>query len=600
MKFKFLIGDILPISTVGQRTAAFAFGFAIARLAPGGPFVHFHLDQSSLAFIQVILPIATLFFCRLPLDIIVGTPLVMVWLGLVDQVTCVTIIAIAVTQRVILSPTYDWWASHVGWRLFSGPIWRHADRQWTYILHGLPLTVVSVLCLQSIDQLHRLTISAAMRYKLSPDLTFTAVMLLITSLGLAITIFIRQKWHAGDRAADDFLVELFWLLATALIATLPGVFSATWAPAMLAAIWFPILVVRARQQHHARSRTPDKALPSKTVKPQQSPSCWTRIKASDVSEPDGYEPISTYEASPIELPEVFEARRVAISHDGSVIAIAGRERVVTLKSTDGTVHSFSIASDRLAISGDGNRLAVSAGRIISILDLEDVSVARKLTCFRKPTNIALSGNGERVAAILSGRAWGGKPLIAWSVGTGCLLTEIFDGRDLIGLSFVPDGNAVSSSIHRARSLLVWDLHDGSELIELTHSSPPGRGALSQTVLAVAYQPSTGMGSMRYIGTAYGPCLCIWDAERRRLKYNFLHQPITIMHTVVFSPDGEFVASGTNRGVVLWGLVPGRFIARIDCPSTYIRFIDARTMLVSGTGGKDISRIPLDRVIESSI
>lgn len=127
---------------------------------------------------------------------------------------------------------------------------------------------------------------------------------------------------------------------------------------------------------------------------------------------------------------------------------------------------------------------------------------------------------------------------------------IFIGHSDITTSacFSPDNRKIASS-SRDGSIIIWDSNSGSRLFELTLSS-----LSSERVFDISYSPD-GL----HIAAAYGDGnIRIWNTNTYQLEKELEVREFPA-HTVSYSNNGRYIASGCSCDVILWDAQNGQMI-----------------------------------------
>jgi WD40 repeat protein len=216
--------------------------------------------------------------------------------------------------------------------------------------------------------------------------------------------------------------------------------------------------------------------------------------------------------------------------------------------------------------GDGKEIAFacSDGTII-IRDAERLDMKRILVASGRPLRgIRVSPKGDRFAAIhergpavLIGAGESDKPLPVAGVEVA---------RDT---AFFPDGSMVAI-VGDDVTLQVVGTSDGK---------PVFRGAGVPRALSVAWSPD---GALVALG---GGEAALWDAASWK-KLRDLKDPLGPVFSIAFSPDGRWVAGGTEGTLRLWSVATGEPAASLAAHDGQIRWVqfsaDSKRLVTAST------------------
>ncbi len=204
----------------------------------------------------------------------------------------------------------------------------------------------------------------------------------------------------------------------------------------------------------------------------------------------------------------------------------------------------------LTFSPDGE--TVATGNRSGVVWLWHVADGEQLAEFETPisewlTALAFSPDGETLAA----GHWDGTVFL-WRVRDGQLLHTLdpqFDYAKANDLAFSPDGEflAVAGGRHEREDVVqLWRVADGS-----IHQELP----LSQEGKAVAFSPDG-----RWLAAGSQAELALWELPELALRHTFDHfaqaEETDWITGLDFSPDSTLLAAGRWRGVLeLWQLEP---------------------------------------------
>lgn len=293
-------------------------------------------------------------------------------------------------------------------------------------------------------------------------------------------------------------------------------------------------------------------------------------------------------------PDFVSHFEIGKGHDAGVVALAMSRTADILASgaADGTVCLWDLfmgerKGEPFRLDGGGEITSVSLNADGHMLAASDYSVTEvwntdthELLFSGKGSNVAFSPDGSMMA--MTGRA----DVQVYSTADFSLINSFElplwgQYQSLSALAFLPDNKAVavgdSASHVWVRDCLTGDDVTGCEVLELSGAwrisalaiTPDGRKVLAASALGVNCWTLPGgvMQSFpsddvvesvsvspdsRYFATAdYMGVLKLYDIEERSRVFE---RRIVNVNRVLFSPDGEFMASGDIYGVVgVWPL-----------------------------------------------
>ncbi|MDY6804447.1 MAG: S-layer homology domain-containing protein [Cyanobacteriota bacterium] len=260
----------------------------------------------------------------------------------------------------------------------------------------------------------------------------------------------------------------------------------------------------------------------------------------------------------------------------------------------------------LAISIDGEILASSSGKEITLWELETGELLRTMSGHGgEVRTLAISPDGEAVAS-----GSGDGTIRFWNVETGELLDTISDAGWVTAVGFSDRGDKLLSSAN-GRSLQVWDVWRGRSLYSLNGIGPMafarngnlaatggGRRAIrlwdvpgAQLLRNIAI-PSSEEGATAIALTEDGKTLVhaisensrifVWNLEAGEIRHTLDGHEGEI-DAIVISPDGKLLASSSADGtIVLWDLDSGEMLKTIEGGGAIVFSPDSETLI--GVGG----------------
>ena len=326
---------------------------------------------------------------------------------------------------------------------------------------------------------------------------------------------------------------------------------------------------------------------------------------------------------------------VAFSPDGNTIASGSSDNTIilwdvatgTLKATlEG--HTGSVLS--VAFSPDGNTIASGAGGYVysggavavrdATVKLWDVATGTLKATLEGHTDrvnsIAFSPDGNTIASGSNGRFYYNPPahgdftitrgtIKLWEVATGTLKTTLgrfrmegasvdsdsmtgWDYGSIFDVTFSPDGKTIAST-HRDYSIVSHeDTHWTASSVTRT------LGVFLRAQLAVDAHGSMPFRSRMidddHVTETYRDVINLWDVASGAIKATLAGHTSAI-NSVVFSPDGKILASGSSDNTVkLWDVprqrqprAPKATLSNHGGTVTSVAFSPDGTRLASGCG-----------------
>lgn len=254
---------------------------------------------------------------------------------------------------------------------------------------------------------------------------------------------------------------------------------------------------------------------------------------------------------------------VAFASDGT-LATAGRDRVIRLWNTDGTLrnelpgHRIGVTS--LAFAADGNVL-VSGGHdgVIRLWDCKTSGELRRLEGHEADVRaVAISADGSRVVSASYDRT-----IRLWDGKTGKELRLLVTlKREGTAVAITPDGRRIVGGSVQGRARL-WDAETGDEAFDLDGGASYG-SPLTYSI----------DGAMLAGVDGYGDRLVVWESHTGAVRRIL---PFTVrVFGIAFSPNVNRVALARGDGTVQIH----RFVARRPIADS-----EEAWKLLSGTDGE---------------
>jgi WD40 repeat protein len=237
---------------------------------------------------------------------------------------------------------------------------------------------------------------------------------------------------------------------------------------------------------------------------------------------------------------------------------------------------------RLAFSPDGSLLATVGSD--NALELWQVDTGERLhsVVLRRPAaNLGFSPDGSTLAVELEGDL--DDPVELWDVSSG-ELRQTFSWSERAGpiyfVRFAPDWGTLAW-VSRA-TVLIMDAESGLEQAVLGHED---------YVDALAYSPDGTLAAITSAAEVAGEFLSVvvlWDVDSGRETALLFHaEPIT---GLAFSPDGGVLATATLDGTIgLWEIVEAERVVRlgdqVDVSRSLFFALDGRLLISVSIGGR---------------
>jgi WD40 repeat protein len=212
-------------------------------------------------------------------------------------------------------------------------------------------------------------------------------------------------------------------------------------------------------------------------------------------------------------------------------------------------HTAGVSS--IAYSPDGRRIVSgSDDGTIKVWDTERGCELRTLTGHAKAVpSIAYSPDGRRIAS----GSWDSTVRI-WDAESGRALCIIKGDGEVSSVAYSPDGRRIVSGSYDG-TIKVWDMENGRELRTLRGYGNwvVSEGVPLNCVISVVYSPD----GRRIVSGSYDGTIKIWDAESGR-ELRTLMGHTGAVYSMAYSPDGRRIVSGSFDGTIkIWDAESGR-------------------------------------------
>jgi WD40 repeat protein len=288
-----------------------------------------------------------------------------------------------------------------------------------------------------------------------------------------------------------------------------------------------------------------------------------------------------------------EALQIAIEDFGSLTGHALADESLALSFEEQGVQLWTLPEGeegsalpaearQLAFSPDGSLLAtVGSDNALELWQVDTGERLHRVVLRRPAAGLGFSPDGDTLAVELEGDL--DDPVELWDVSSGELL-QTFSWSERAGpiyfVRFAPDWGTLAW-VSRA-TVLIMDAESGLEQAVLGHED---------YVDALAYSPDGTLAAITSAAEVAGELLSVvvlWDVDAARQTALLFHaEPITAL---AFSPDGRMLATATLDGRIgLWEIVEAERVVRLGDQVDLIRSLsfalDGRLLISVSIGDR---------------
>jgi WD40 repeat protein len=260
-----------------------------------------------------------------------------------------------------------------------------------------------------------------------------------------------------------------------------------------------------------------------------------------------------------------QARSISFSQDGTLLVTASGQRISLWSMPDGVLlHTIEVEGDEFlirdaALSPDGDQIAVVGRDTLKVLD---VATGQQIGGENRADTAAVTWSPDGNSVI-----WTALPdyLYVWDMVSGKALNDLeipsLDSTFLSSLAWSSDGiylAAGSASVESAAKIVIWDIRTRT-IVQTLEGQPHSIAGLAWspdgTKLASAGgHTSADYGTYFFRPGIYDGSLILWDIAAGT-PITALYGHTAEVQSVAFSPDGQYLASGSADGTVLVWDVP---------------------------------------------
>jgi WD40 repeat protein len=258
---------------------------------------------------------------------------------------------------------------------------------------------------------------------------------------------------------------------------------------------------------------------------------------------------------------------VKYSPDGSTLATGSSDKSIRLwdprtgkQALKLEGHEAGVTS--IAFLSDGT---LASGSKDGTVRMWEISTGKLIRRMATPSGVLCLASASRRPTLAAGCQ--DNSILAWDPATGKVL---FDHRNSPGpvgsLASSPDGKALVSTHDNSFFCHLWDGATGKKIREFQWENP----------VAILFSAIWSPDGKRVAAGAYGS-LRIWDVETGAHSLECIGQPgdepAWFNHSIAFSPDGKLLAAGSDSsGVRIWDAAKGTHLVALKGDLKSIEFV----------------------------
>lgn len=255
--------------------------------------------------------------------------------------------------------------------------------------------------------------------------------------------------------------------------------------------------------------------------------------------------------------------------DQEIVTPENAKQVVQLN------HWNNSQNGKLAISPDGNRLAVRSGYglyLYSLPELQEILYIAIGSGQTMDVPLRFSPDGKTLATMSSGFSI---LLVDATTGEELRVIDTWEYGSLASLDFSPDGSILASDCgnFNSHTIILWDVTTGQLLQKL--------GEHSDTIRDLAFSPDGKI----LASVSWGDPIRLWDVTTGRLLRE-LEGPNSHAFCLTFSPDGKTLAyGGAKDHIRIWDTYTGKQLRVLEGHAGSVQSVafspDGRTLASGG-------------------